>query len=140
MANTHFGTMMFHILAKTSYRDADRYRIGETIFGVKVWSHEKIQSNEQLAFLEFGGYRKEAAEFGKRRGSDNISQAFSGFWFYGAKADELLYRVAQGEPVRLVFKNALGETVVDTEFAGRRRDRIPAWTEAFRACVVANRE
>lgn len=140
LTGTPFETAMFHIYARTNARDASRYVIGQTHFGVKVFGSGKIAADDQAATLEIGGYRKEADKLEERLESNETAQAFSGFWFYGAEADDLLYRLAQGEPVRMVFKNARGETLINTEYVSRVKDRLPAWAEAFRACMVANLE
>ena len=140
LKGTDYTDVMFHIVAHTNSRDADRYLIGETVFGVKIWSHAEKEPADQLALAQFGDFKTEAAEKSKWSESEKMSQAFSGFWFYGTEAEDLMYRLAQGDSLPLVFFSGSGERMIETAYQSERRDRFPAWSEAFRACVVANRE
>ena len=140
LKGTDYTDVMFHIVANTNSRNTDRYQIGESIFGIKIWSQAKKEPEDQLAQVLFGEHKKEAAEKSKWAGSDEMKQAFSGFWFYGAEADELIYSLAQEESLPLVFISGTGTRMIEIDYQSKKRDRFRAWSEAFRACAMANQE
>ncbi|MEM7082953.1 MAG: hypothetical protein AAF465_09480 [Pseudomonadota bacterium] len=140
LLGTDYTNVMIHIFAQTHSRDADRYRIGEAIFGIKIWSQVKKEPQDQLAVMRLDGKEKKAEEVAKWASSTEPLQAFSGFWFYGSDADELIYRFTQNEPIPMVFITSSGERLIETTYRPNKRHRFRAWAEAFRACAIANQE